>query len=160
MSFSYERLYTILSVFSSQRQQMLKISASVSKWDEWNIFKIIGLLLENLSFSSDYAVLTGPPPFVKTWMLFLCCKERMHCSMTLLVPYFDYVCLLLFYVLETPKVIAGWVQTCDNVHSFRLSNAAPLGNQAASTMTRCPTQSHYPDTEPTSPCPTLIMLNT
>ena len=35
--------------------------------------------------------------------------------------------------------------------------AAPLGNQAANTLTRFLTQSHYPDTELTSPCATLIM---
>ena len=31
------------------------------------------------------------------------------------------------------------------------------GNQATSTITWYPTQSHYPDTKPTSPCTVLIM---
>ena len=35
--------------------------------------------------------------------------------------------------------------------------ATPLGNQAISTMTWYPTHSHYPDIEPTSPRPILIM---
>ena len=39
-------------------------------------------------------------------------------------------------------------------------SAAPLGDQANSTMTWYPTQSHYFDTEPTSPCLILIMPST
>ena len=35
--------------------------------------------------------------------------------------------------------------------------AALLGDQATSTMTWYPTHPHYPNTEPTSPCPILIM---
>ena len=50
------------------------------------------------------------------------------------------------------------VPTC--VHSWRLYSAPPFGNQAASTMTWYPTQSHYPVTEPTSPCPILLMPST
>ena len=42
---------------------------------------------------------------------------------------------------------------------YDLHSAAPLGNQAGRTMTWYPTQSHYSDTEPTSSCPILIMLN-
>ena len=45
-----------------------------------------------------------------------------------------FVCLL-FYVLETYTVISGRVPTCESAHSSRLYSAAPLGNQAASTMT-------------------------
>ena len=52
------------------------------------------------------------------------------------------------------KVISGWVLTCDNAHLTWLYSAAPLGDQADSTMT---TQSHYFNTEPTSPCPILVM---
>ena len=72
---------------------------------------------------------------------------------------FVIVCLLLLYTLATSEVISGWVLTCDNPHSWRLYSAASLGNQATSTMTCYPTQSHYADTEPTSPCPILIMLS-
>ena len=58
--------------------------------------------------------------------------------------------LLEFYVLPTCKDISGWVTTCDSAHSWQLDNAAPLGDQTTSTMTWCPTQSHYPDIEPTN----------
>ena len=37
------------------------------------------------------------------------------------------------------------------------TSAAPLGEQATSTMTWYPTQSHYPNTKPTNPCHILIM---
>ena len=64
-----------------------------------------------------------------------------------------FICLLLFYVLTTSKVISGWVPTCDNAHSL-------MANQATSTMTWYPTPLHCPDNEPTSPCPILIMSST
>ena len=60
------------------------------------------------------------------------------------------VCLL-FYILETFKVISGRVPTCDRVHSWRFYSAAPLGNL---------NQSHYPDAEPNRPCRILIMPST
>ena len=70
-----------------------------------------------------------------------------------------HLCLvyLLVYLLATFKVILGWVLTCDSVHSWLLYRAASLGRQASSSMTWYPTQSHYPDTEPASPCSILIM---
>ena len=58
--------------------------------------------------------------------------------------------LLEFYALATSKVILGQVMTCASVHSWRLYSAAPLGDQATSTMTWYPTQPQYPDTEPVS----------
>ena len=64
-----------------------------------------------------------------------------------------FVFLLLFYVLATCKSISGWVPTCDIAHSWRLNSVTSLGYQATSYST----QSHYPDTEPTSPCSILIM---
>ena len=67
-----------------------------------------------------------------------------------------FICLL-FYILATFKVISGWVLICDSAHSWWLYSASPLGKQAISTMTWFPTQSHYLDAEPTSPCPILIM---
>ena len=70
------------------------------------------------------------------------------------------VCLLLFYVLATSKVISGRVLTCDSVHSWRLYSITPMGNHAFSTVTWYRTQSHYPYTEPTSPCSLLIRPNT
>ena len=52
-----------------------------------------------------------------------------------------------------------WTLTCDRVHSWWLYSAAPLGNPTISTMTWYPTESYYPDVEPTSPCPSLIILS-
>ena len=71
--------------------------------------------------------------------------------------WFLFVCLLFFYVLSTFKVISGQVPTCDSSHSWWLYSAASLEHQATGTMTCYPTQSRYPDTEPTSPCHVLIM---
>ena len=51
-------------------------------------------------------------------------------------------------IKQTSKVISGQVLICDSVHSW------PLGEQAASTMTWYPTQSHYHDPEP---CPIIIV---
>ena len=65
-----------------------------------------------------------------------------------------------FYVLATSRIIIGVVLICDNVQSWRLSSIAPLGNQAAGTMTQYPTQSHYPNTELPSPCLILLMPST
>ena len=42
----------------------------------------------------------------------------------------------------------GQAQTCDSAHPY---SAASLEHQAADTMAWYPTQSHFPDTEPTSP---------
>ena len=70
------------------------------------------------------------------------------------------VCLLLLYILATSEVISGRVPTCDSAHSRRLYSATQLGNQAVSTMTWYPTQSHYHNTDLTSPCPILIMPST
>ena len=70
-----------------------------------------------------------------------------------------FVCCL-FYILTRSKVISGLVPTCDSAHSWWLYSAAPLGKQANNTMTWYPTHSHYPDTEPTSPCPMLIRPST
>ena len=60
-----------------------------------------------------------------------------------------------FYVLAT-----FMVPTCDNAHSWQLFSAALLGEWATSTMTLYHTKSYYLDTEPTSPCPILIMPST
>ena len=69
------------------------------------------------------------------------------------------VWLLGFHVLSPFKVISGRVPTCDIAHLWQLNSAAPLGDQAASTMTGYPMQPH-PDTEPISPCPILIIPRT
>ena len=73
-------------------------------------------------------------------------------------PMYWTVCLLLLYLLATSKFISGWVLNCDGLLSWRFYSAASLGHQATSAMTSHPTQSHYPDTEPTNSSRTLIML--
>ena len=66
-----------------------------------------------------------------------------------------------FYVLATFKVISGWVLTWNSVHSWWIYSADPLGYPVnVRTIILYPTQSHYPDPEPTSPCSTLIMSST
>ena len=57
------------------------------------------------------------------------------------------------------NVISGRVTTCDSAHSWQLYSTASLGHKAAVAMTCYPTQSHYPDTEPTGSRPILIMLS-
>ena len=60
------------------------------------------------------------------------------------------VCWLFeFNILTTSKVISG--------HLYWLYDAVPLRHQATGTITEYPTQSHYPGTELTSPCPLLII---
>ena len=61
------------------------------------------------------------------------------------------------FMLLSRMLISGRVPTCDNAHSWWSYSTAPLGDQATSAMTWYPTQSHYPDIEPTSHCPLLIM---
>ena len=51
------------------------------------------------------------------------------------------------------------VLTWDSVHSWWLYCAAPLGNQAANTMTWYPTKSHYPNIELTSHCIIVLLPN-
>ena len=53
--------------------------------------------------------------------------------------------LLGIYILVTSMVISGRVLPSDNAHSWWLHSAALMGDQAASTMTRYPTQSYHPD---------------
>ena len=78
-----------------------------------------------------------------------------HWSLGLL---FLFACLL-FCILVTSKVISRRVLICDNARSWRLYSVSPLGDQDASTMTWYFSQSHYRYSEPTSPCPILIMLS-
>ena len=71
------------------------------------------------------------------------------------------VWLLEFCILPISKVISGQVPPiCECMHSWWLYSAAPLGDEIASTMIWYPTQSHYPDTERSSTCPTLLMPST
>ena len=68
-----------------------------------------------------------------------------------------FVCLFLQDILATSKVISWCEPNCDSAHKWWLYSAVSLGHQASSTMTCYPMKSHYPDTEPTSPYPILIM---
>ena len=57
--------------------------------------------------------------------------------------------------------MGGWlVLTCNSAHSWQLYSAASLEHQATSTMTCYANQLHYPDVEPSSHCPILIMPST
>ena len=53
-------------------------------------------------------------------------------------------------ILATYRVISGRVTIYDNVHSWWLYSAAPLGDKATCTITGYPTELHYPDTGRTS----------
>ena len=66
----------------------------------------------------------------------------------------EFVVLCSYY-----DIISGHVLTCDSAHSLQLYSADPLGEQASSIITWYSNQSHYPDTEPTSPFRILIMLS-
>ena len=67
--------------------------------------------------------------------------------------------LLRFDILVTSRVISEWVPTCNSVYTGRLYSAVPMGNHATDTMTWYSSQLHSPNTEPSSPCPTLLMLS-
>ena len=79
---------------------------------------------------------------------------------SLISPHLYGHCLLLFYILATSKVVLRWGPICDSAHSWWRYGASSLGNQATSTMTWYPAQSHNHDTELTSPWPILIMPST
>ena len=66
---------------------------------------------------------------------------------------------ILLYSLATPKVISGWAPTCDSASSWTLCSAELLGNLFGSTLTQYLIQSHYRDTEETSPCPNVLRLS-
>ena len=53
----------------------------------------------------------------------------------------------------------GRALTCDSAHSWQLYSTVSLELEAAGTMTCYPSMAHYPDTQPTNPCPVLIMLS-
>ena len=55
--------------------------------------------------------------------------------------------LLEIYILTASKVVSEKTPICDSAHSWWLYSAAPLRNQAASIMSRYPTQLHDPDSE-------------
>ena len=64
--------------------------------------------------------------------------------------------LRLGLILTTSKVISRWALIV-HTHGDFIVKAAPLENQAIGTMNQYPTQSHYPATELTSPCPLLLV---
>ena len=59
--------------------------------------------------------------------------------------------------IQISPIRGGGVLTSDSAYSWQIYSAASLGQQVTSTMTYYLTQLHYPDTEPSSPCPFLIM---
>ena len=68
-------------------------------------------------------------------------KQSLH---TPIYIYRERNCWLLeFYSLATSRVITGQVPTYDNVHSWHIYSAAPLGDQATRTRTLYPTESHW-----------------
>ena len=71
-----------------------------------------------------------------------------------------FVCCIFFFILTTLKAISRRLPPCDGTQSWWICCAGPLRNQAASTITWYPHQSHYPNTEPNSPCPILIIPST
>ena len=62
-------------------------------------------------------------------------------------------------VTLSTKVMSGLVPTCDSAHSWWFHGVAFMGDQATSTITRYPAQSHYPYTKLTSPCPIWVILS-
>ena len=82
--------------------------------------------------------------------------DTVECSTFVAVFQQDMVCL--FIVVLRPS-LSGRVPTCDSAYSWRVYSAASLGHQAAGIMICYPTQSHYLDTEPTSPCDILKMMS-
>ena len=60
--------------------------------------------------------------------------------------------LLEFYVLRSYQ--DGYRLVTVHNHGYFIV----LGDQAVGAMAQYPTQSHYPDTELTSPCPILLMM--
>ena len=62
-----------------------------------------------------------------------------------------------FYVIVTSKVMSAPELTCGNAHSWRFYSAASLRNRNVSSITWYLTQSHYADTELTSPFSILLM---
>ena len=59
-------------------------------------------------------------------------------------------------VLTISTVLSAQVLTCDSEHSWQLYSAAILGDQVTRSMTSYPIQSHYSDTDLTSPHRILI----
>ena len=59
---------------------------------------------------------------------------------------------------KTHHITIPYNRKSDDQITWWLYSAARLGYQATTTMIQYPTQSHYPDTELTRPCPILLML--
>ena len=62
-----------------------------------------------------------------------------------------------FTSLQHLRSYQGRYRIVTVIHSWWLFSIALLGNQATSTLSQCPTQWHYPDTELVCPCPMRIM---
>ena len=62
-----------------------------------------------------------------------------------------------FYILATSRVTSGQVPTCNSTHSQLLYSAPLLGSEASRAIVWLPTQTHYPNTEISSPCPIPVI---
>ena len=60
---------------------------------------------------------------------------RQHYEVSMNAHCHKRVCLLLFSILATSKIISGRVLTCDCEHSWHFYSAAPQEDQATSTLT-------------------------
>ena len=79
------------------------------------------------------------------------------CNILLGLYYLSWLLGFVSYVLAKSMVISWWVLTCVSAHSWELCSAASLEVQVNITIIWYPNQSHYPDNQPTSHCPILIM---
>ena len=68
-------------------------------------------------------------------------------------PSYIYICRYIYICIY----IYIYIPTSDSTHLWRCHSAAQPGDHTASIMTWYPTQTHYPDSEWTSPFLTLIM---
>ena len=86
-------------------------------------------------------------------------ESRWNIGMVVQTIIWHEVCLLLAYVLATFKVIAGWVLTCGSVPDgdfIMLSHWQTRPDHQHHVLIP-PTQSHYPNSERSSPCSIILM---
>ena len=63
------------------------------------------------------------------------------------------MCLFQLFLFKSTNIVS------DNAQSWNPHSAVPLRNHASGTMTHHPPEAHFPDTTPTSACPTLIIMS-
>ena len=107
-----------------------------SMYDEW----FVPLSQHRLQICSNGGTTTATSDLAM-------CEAVFHVYGSTLVVVVEGTGLVVVYFLATSKVTPGQVPICDSTHSWQIDSTASLGHQAASSMTCCPTKSHYPDTE-------------